>query len=74
MRKPLDENEVKNFVGPTGVGRPAFDLEIYGAPSFVVGRAGSLSVSSSPEFRNSNQEPALEKRQGRGTLRPGIVR
>src|ERR1019366_5399143 len=51
-------------------GGPAFDLEFQGAPSFVVGRAEPLSVLFSLRFRKSIQEPALEKRQGQGTLKP----
>jgi hypothetical protein len=35
-------------------------------PSFV-GRAGPFSMSSSPDYTKSNQDPPLKKRQGRGT-------
>jgi hypothetical protein len=44
-------------------GGTAFDFA--GAPSFGFGRAGILSWSSIPQFQIKN--PALEKRQGRGT-------
>jgi len=46
-------------------GRPAFDLEFRGAPSFAVGRAGPLSTWSPCASRVRN--PTLEERQGRGT-------